>query len=166
MSWTGERVHDPALVAAYTAVEELAEWSPWEPLEEALPHAPRDPGVYLLREPRTQLVRYAALAGERAGGGRAQGLHGRLAAYRTGRGAVGGFTEAALDRALADPAWLEHQLHRLRTTGAQRARAWGRDAVAHLAPEVSWSPCAERADAAYLADRVLALLRPHDLWDR
>ena len=45
--WTGERVRDPELVEAYAAVEDLASWSPWMPLADAVPVAPREPGVYL-----------------------------------------------------------------------------------------------------------------------
>lgn len=164
--WTGERVRDPGLVDAYAEVEDLASWSPWLALVEAVPFAPREPGVYLLRDPVTQVVIHVGMAGERAGAGRPQGLHGRLADHLGGSGAVGGFDEAALDRALADPAWLEHQLVRLHEDGPRRARRWAADAVRHLSPEVSWATRPERADAAFLETEVVQVLRPLGLWSR
>jgi len=166
MAWIGERVRDDVLREAYGAVEDLAEWSDWAPFGAALEVAPRQPGVYLFREPDTQLIRYVGMAGERAGGGRAQGLRGRLVVYRTGQGAVGGYGEAALDRALADPDWVEGQLRRLRAEGPRRARQWAADALAHLAPEVSWAACHERPDALHLESQVDLLLRPHGASNR
>jgi hypothetical protein len=151
---------------AYRGVGELAEWSAWAPLLDALPYAPRLPGVDLLREHDTHRVRHVGMAGERGGGGTPQGLYGRLSAYRTGHGAVSGFGEAALDRALADPDWIAARLREVRDGQARRTRAWVRDAVVRLAPEVSWSACHERADARHLESLVEALLRPHALWTR
>ena len=86
--------------------------------------------------------------------------------YRTGHGAVSGFGEAALDRALADPAWIERQQARLGADGPRRARQWAADGIARLAPEVSWATCYERADARHLASEVELLLRPYGLWNR
>ena len=152
---------------AYRQVEGLAEWSAWAPLLEVLPEAPRLPGVYLLREHDTHRVRHVGMAGERGGGGgRPQGLYGRLSVYRTGQGPVSGFGEAALDRALGDPEWLGVRLGDVRAGRVARARDWARDAVVRLAPEVSWSACHERSDARHLEQRVEALLRPFGLWTR
>jgi hypothetical protein len=106
------------------------------------------------------------MAGERAGSGRPQGLYGRLSVYWTGKGAVSGFGEAALDRALADPNWVAQQLHALRTRGPKRAKDWARDAVLRLGLEVSWAVSADRTDAKYLEDQTVALLRQHDIWNR
>jgi hypothetical protein len=166
--WVGHHLHDPALFDTYRDLEHLAEWSEWAPFSTALPYAPREPGVYLFREPATQLIRYAGMAGERSGNGnqRPQGLYGRLSVYRTGKGAVSGFGEAALDRALADPDWVAGQLERLRTVGPRRAKEWAADAIARIGPDVSWATCPERADAQFLEVQVLQLLRPHGLWDR
>jgi hypothetical protein len=162
-----ETPHDArARLDAYRDVEGLAEWSVWAPFTEALPHAPRRPGVYLFRERDTQRIRHVGMAGERAGGGRPLGLYGRLSAYRTVAGAMSGFGEAALDRALADPAWVAARLEHLRGGGAERARHWARDAVVRLDPDVRWSACHERADARHLEVRVEALLRPFGLWTR
>lgn len=164
-TWIGERVRDPALVDAYVEVADLASWSDWQPFDEALPWAPRDPGVYLFREPATQRIVHVGMAGERAGGGgRPQGLYGRLSSFRSGHAAVGGFGEAALDRALADPEWLEQRLTLLRADGPRRARLWAADAIRRLAPEVSWAARPERADAKLLEDQVLLVLRPSGLW--
>jgi hypothetical protein len=62
MTWVDPTVRDADLREAYEGVEDLASWSPWEPLDAALPFAPREPGVYLLREPETCVIRYAAPA--------------------------------------------------------------------------------------------------------
>jgi hypothetical protein len=166
MGWVGERVRDPVVLDAYLAVEDAASWSEWLGFADAVPYAPREPGVYLFRDPASQLIVHVGMAGERAASGRPRGLHGRLSTYRTGQDAVGGFAEAALDRALADPAWVEHQLAGLRTQGPRRTRQWAAAAVAHAAPEVSWAVRPERADAKLLAEQVELLLRPHGLWSR
>lgn len=165
MPWVGELVRDDALVRVYAEVRHLADWSPWLPLATGVVEAPRQPGVYLFREPGTQVVRYVAMAGERAGAGRPQGLYGRLRCYLTGQEAVGGFAEAALDRALADPDWVERQRHRPDVGSPRRARRWAADAVERLAPEVSWASCPERADARFLESEVEQLLRPCGLWN-
>lgn len=166
MGWIGERVRDVGVRDAYAEVEDLASWSDWVPLADAAAGAPREPGVYLFREPATQRIVHAAVAGERSGTGVVPGLRGRLAGFRRPAGALGGFGEAALDRALADPAWVEDQLDRLRRDGPRRARDWAVDAVARLAPEVSWAVRSERADAVHLERRVLLVLAPCDLWVR
>lgn len=124
------------------------------------------PGVYLFRETGSQMIRYAGMAGERAGGGRPQGLHGRLNVYRTGKGAVSGFGEAALDRALSDVDWLQQHVDRVRVQGPRRAKQWVADAVERTSPEISWAVCPERFDARVLEDRVVLLLRPHGVWNR
>lgn len=165
-SWMHPSVVDDALRRAYGEVEELAEWSEWAPFDVGVRVAPREPGVYLFRDAGTGLILYAGRAGERAGSGRRQGLWGRLSAYRTGHGAVSGFGEAALDRALADPDWVERQLHTLRTHGPRRAKDWARDAVARLAPDISWAVASDAADATFLEDRVVPLLRPHGVGNR
>ncbi|WBQ05421.1 hypothetical protein [Kribbella sp. CA-293567] len=164
MSWSA--VHDHTLRERYAEVRELAEWSDWMPFEAAVPSAPREPGVYLLREPVTAVIRYVGMAGERAGGGRPQGLYGRLRVYSNGRGAISGFGEAALDRALADPAWLEQQLLDLRHHGPKRAQDWAREAVLRLDLEVAWSVTPDSHDARYLETRIQTLLRTTGLWNR
>ncbi len=165
MSWMDPGPHDAELRASYAEVRALADWSPWLSFETARVAAPREPGVYLLREPVTGVIRHVGMAGERAGGGRPQGLRGRLAAYWTGKGAVSGFGEAALDRALADPDWIARQLDDLRRRGPQRAKDWARDAVLRLGLEVSWTVCADRGDALFLEDQVASRLRTHGLWN-
>ena len=166
MTWADAVVGDQDLREAYAEVGDLAEWSPWLPFETARAVAPREPGVYLLREPLTGRIRYVGMAGERAGGGRPQGLYGRLSVYWTGKGAVSGFGEAALDRALADPIWVEQQLRDLHERGPRRAKDWARDAVSRLGLEVSWSVTPDRGDALYLEEQVIARLRLHGLWNR
>lgn len=166
MTWLHPALHDETLRHTYEEVLDLAEWSAWAPVLEAAVGAPREPGVYLLRDADVGVVRYVGMAGERAGSGRPQGLRGRLCVYRSGQGAVGGFGEAALDQALADPEWVEARLATLRSRGPSRAKEWARDAVVRLAPEVSWAVCADREDARYLESEVALLLRPLGVWNR
>jgi hypothetical protein len=122
--------------------------------------------VYLFREPQTHVIRYAGMAGERIGSGRPQGLLGRLSVYRTGKGAVSGFGEAALDRALGNADWIQAQLDRLLEEGPRRAKDWAADAISRIAPEVSWATVADRLAARALEAKVVVLLRPHGLWNR
>lgn len=165
MMWISDAL-EPSKRADYTQVQVKANWTEWDPFPEAIVDAPRLPGVYLLREPASGVIRYVGMAGERTGGGRAQGLRGRLTVYRSGKGAVSGFGEAALDRALADPEWVEAQLRSLRSSGPQRAKEWAAAAISRLAPEVSWATTPDRATARALEHDVVALLRRHDIWNR
>jgi hypothetical protein len=153
---------EDARLTAYADLADLAEWSAWAPLVDALPEAPRAPGVYLFLEPATRVVRHAGYAGERAGSGWPQGLHGRLRAYLTGQATVSGFAEAALDRALADPDWVRERLE----GGPQSARRWAAAAVLRLEMDVAWTTCADREEARWLERRVIELIRPHGLWAR
>jgi hypothetical protein len=148
------------------AVNALADWSPWVPFAGDLADVPRLPGVYMFRQPGTPGVVYVGMAGERAGSGVPQGLRGRLTVYKRGRGAVSGFGEAALDRALADPNWVAGQLEKLRADGPKRAKVWAQDAIEHLRAEVRWAVRDTAADARDLEARVIALLASHGLWNR
>ena len=69
--------------------------------------APRTPGVYMANDAAD--VVYDGMAAERRG----QGIRGRLTVYRRGRAAVSGLDEAAMDRALADPRWLQQRLQQV-----------------------------------------------------
>lgn len=153
---------DEARLAAYAELAGLADWSAWAPLADALPEAPRSPGVYLLMEPAARVVRHAGHAGERAGSGYPQGLHGRLRDHLTGQAPVSGLAEAALDRALADPDWVRERL----AGRPQGARRWAAAAVRRLELDVAWAGCPDRDEARWLAGRVVELLRPHGLWAR
>ena len=164
--WVGECVRDAELRQVYADVAHLADWSPWAPFADGVAQAPRLPGVYLFRESVSQVVRYVGMAGERAGSGRPRGLHGRLTVYLSGQEPVSGFAEAALDRALCDEEWIEHQVRRPRAEGGRPAKRWAADAIAWLAPDVTWATCHERADARYLESEVELLLRPFGLWNR
>ena len=91
VTWLSEWIRDDVLRDGYAEVEHLAEWSEWVPMPTA--SAPRLPGVYLLREPDTHLIRHVGLAGERAGGGRTGPYrlrpHRRRARHRTADGERG-----------------------------------------------------------------------------
>lgn len=156
----------PAARADYGHVRLLAAWSPWAPFAAAAPQAPRLPGVYAFREPATGLIRYVGMAGERRGSGTPQGVRGRLNVYSRGKGAVSGFGEAALDRALADPAWLRQQLTLLETEGPRRAKEWAASAIVRLNLEISWATTADRDAARALEQSIVNLARPHGLWNR
>lgn len=151
----------------YAALDRLVDWSDWVPFKDAIAAAPREPGVYLFRRPKTHEVVYVGMAGERAGSsGGPQGLRGRLNIYRRGRGAVSGFGEAALDRALGDEEWVACQLDSLRRDGPKRAKVWAQEAIQHLAPEVRWTICSSAAAARALEKEIEALLGSHRLWNR
>lgn len=153
---------EEARLAAYADLAALAEWSAWAPLAEVLPEAPRVPGVYLLLDPGPRVVRHVGHAGERAGGGSPQGLYGRLRSLLAGSGAVTGFVEAALDRALADPDWVRERLGE--PPRSHPTRSWAAAAVRRLELDVAWATCADRDEARWLESRVVELLRPHGLW--
>ena len=109
-------------------------WSGWVSFNEALAVAPRLPGVYVARQSDTGPIVYIGMAGERTGGGRPQGIRGRLAVYTTGKGLASGLGEAAFDRALADPEWVAARLsYRTPEVVVVQPRAGG-SAIAGLRP--------------------------------
>ena len=146
---------------AYKAVDQLALWSEWAPFADAAPVAPTSPGVYQMRVPEGTVV-YVGMAGERKG----KGIRGRLAIYRHGRGAVSGFGEAALDRALADVTFVEGHLEAIRGGHIARATALARDAIAWMKVEIRWAVCETAAEALALEDEAVHLLRSHGIWNR
>ena len=103
----------------------LADWSAWPPFEDAVAAAPNTPGVYLARESASRSIVYVGMAGERRG----RGIRGRLSVYRSGKAAVSGLGEAAMDRALADPEWIRARLAELDSTGPVRIRIWAAKAL-------------------------------------
>lgn len=146
---------------AYAIVGSLAEWSEWQPFLEAAAGAPITPGVYQMRL-RDGLIVYVGMAGERRG----QGIRGRLSIYRRGRGAVSGFGEAALDRALADAEFVEAHLASVRAGQPARASVWALDAIRRLDVEVRWACCETKAEALSVETAVVELLRVHGIWNR
>lgn len=148
----------------YRELNALADFSNWAPFQEAYPSAPLTPGVYMFREARTQTIVYVGHAGERAG--RQDGIRGRLAVYRSGKGSTSGFGMAAFDRALADETWLRSQLEDLRAGQPKRALVWAQEAIARVQPEISWATTADKPTAIALESRLEEMLRPHGLWNR
>jgi hypothetical protein len=136
-------------------------WAPWRPFEDAVRVAPREPGVYVARERPTGQIVYIGMAGERRG----QGIQGRLRIYLTGKAAVSGLGEAVLDRALADPAWLDHMADRTRTEGPLRAKQWAQAALARADLELTWTTTPDRASAMITEQRLIAAVQ-HRLWNR
>lgn len=136
------------------------EWSPWHPLEQAATEATTSPGVYAARSD-DQLV-YIGMAGERRG----LGVRGRLQIYVRGRGAVSGLGEAALDRALADPAWLAQRLTTLLTEGPSRSKDWAVAALHRAAVELCWVPAPDGPTAREGETQALQELEDVALWNR
>ena len=137
-------------------------WSSWRPLLEAADDAPRTPGVYVARQGPDGPVVYVGMAGERRG----KGVRGRLRVYTSGKGMVSGLGEAALDRALSDPAFLRDRLALLETYGPERSMSWGRAALERADLWVRWAATDDRASAVALELAVIRGLRDQDLWNR
>jgi len=140
----------------------LGEWSSWAAFFEVAKSAPTAPGVYMFRARATSDLVYVGMAGARNG----KGLRGRLDIYLRGRGAVSGFGEAALDRALSDVAWLTHRLEVLRTSEGTRAKEWAKAAIERADVDVRWCTTADAAAARTLEGRVLRSLATVPLWNR
>lgn len=147
---------------AYERVNELARWSPWLPFADSAAVSTTMPGVYLMRLPKSKQIVYVGMAGERNG----QGIRGRMAIYRSGKGAASGFGEAAFDRALADGDFVVGQLTRLHGGENVRLKQWAKDAIAFFAPEICWAETEDRASALVLEKKVEGILRPHGIWNR
>ena len=143
-------------------IASLAAWSPWLPFDDAVIAAPRLPGVYLAREGTGGGLVYVGMAGERRG----QGLRGRLTVYRRGKAAVSGLGEAVLDRALADPAFVQQHLDQLLAGQPKRAAAWAQDALRRADLHIRWAVTADRPTAAALERAVLDALAASPLWNR
>jgi len=146
---------------AYTAVDDLAAWSDWASFATAAPVAPLTPGVYQIRT-RDGVIVYVGMAGERKG----QGIRGRLSIYRRGKGAVSGFGEAALDRALAGATFVEEHLDAVRAGQPTRASVWAQDAIRLLDVEIRWAECATQANALALESAAIEILKTHLIWNR
>lgn len=136
------------------------EWSSWRPLDQAVKVATTSPGVYAARSDG-QVV-YIGMAGERRG----LGVRGRLQIYGRGRGAVSGLGEAALDRALADPAWLAQRLATLLTEGASRSKEWAVAALRRAEVEVCWVAAPDGPTAREWETQALQELEDVALWNR
>ena len=144
------------------SVDGLADWSAWVPWSEAVTAASLRPGVYMARKGAGGAVVYVGMAGERRG----RGIRGRLTVYRRGKGAVSGLGEAAMDRALADPAWLRSRLAAVEQGHPERTSAWAAAALERVDLHVRWAERDDRAQALALEAAVLAALKGSGLWNR
>lgn len=147
-------------------LEPLCTWSNWVPFAEAQAAAPRVPGVYMAREGDDGPVVYIGMAGERAGGGKPEGIRGRLSVYARGKGLVSGLGEAVFDRALADPEWLAGRLAEVKSGRPARAKEWGRAAFVRADLHIRWTVTEDRASALALERACLDVLAKSDLWNR
>jgi len=118
--------------------------------------------VYNAREGATGPIIYVGMAGERRGAG----LRGRLRVYSSGKALASGLGEAVLDRALADPLWLEARLAEVQEGAPRRALDWGREAFARADLHVRWAQTSDRGSALALERACLDELAAHDLWNR
>jgi hypothetical protein len=131
-------------------------WSSWVPFAQALSVAPLLPGVYMAREGEDGDLVYIGMAGERrGGGGRPQGLRGRLAVYASGKGLASGLGEAVFDRALADASWVRAQLIQLEEHGPRRAKHWGIEAFSRADLYLCWTVTADARSARALEDSLV-----------
>ena len=143
-------------------MDDLAAWSAWRSFDErAVSEAPTTPGVYMLREGREGPVVYVGMAGERRG----KGLRERLRVYTSGKGMVSGLGEAAMDRALADAAWLRHRLQEVEAGRPERAKRWAAAAIARADLHVRWASTQTADEAKRLERSVLARFES-GLWNR
>jgi hypothetical protein len=147
-------------------VAHLASWSDWIPVGGALDLAPRLPGVYLARSGRIGPVVYVGMAGERSGGGKPQGLRGRLAVYLGGKALTSGLGEAVFDRAIADPRWVEERVREAAAGTPLRAIEWGRLAIVRADLDLCWATTCNAIEARDLEGQCLAALADADLWNR
>lgn len=152
----------PNLMTSAHVTDDLADWSAWRPMSEAPVAAPSAPGVYMARQRVSSEVVYVGMAGERSG----RGLRGRLSVYLSGKAAVSGLGEAAMDRALGDADWLTQMLEEARAGTPSRTRIWAAQALARADLEVRWAICGDRAEAIALERLALARLRNSELWNR
>lgn len=102
------------------------------------------------------------MAGERRG----QGIHGRLNVYRRGKAAVSGLGEAALDRALADPVFVQHHLDELRAGAPKRAAVWAQEALRWAGLQICWAVTMDGTAAKALERAILDTLVTASLWNR
>lgn len=157
--------HD-APEAVYAEVDMLTQWTDWVPFFEGARSIDRLPGVYCMRS--GDRIVYVGMAGERAGSGKSKpsGLRGRLARYTSGKAAASGFGEAALDRALANAAFVRQQLAALEGGEPRRTTEWAKEAIRWHGVELRWSICPDADTAKTLEDQVVRLLRPYGIWNR
>jgi hypothetical protein len=147
--------------ASHQALALLADWSPWVPLVN-WPSAPRLPGVYVARQGEDGALVYVGMAGERHG----HGIQGRLRVYASGKAAVSGLGEAALDRALADKEWLMERLAEVERGEARRATSWAAAALTRADLQMAWATVETPEQARVLERQVLDALSDESLWNR
>ncbi|TYL50063.1 hypothetical protein FXB39_10380 [Nocardioides sp. BGMRC 2183] len=150
-------------------IEELADWSEWLPFTIAnVATVPRLPGVYLFRRSTTgpsvgaEDIAYVGRAAERRG----KGVQERLRIYVTGRAPHSGLGNLALERALADLAWLGARLERVEAGDRMTVQDWARDAVAWASLEFSYATVSDGPASAALESATIAALHDHNLWNR
>jgi hypothetical protein len=97
---------------------------------------------------------------------RGQGLRGRLTVYRRGKAAVSGLGEAVLDRAPADPKFVQEHFEELLAGYPKRAAAWAQDAVRWADLHIRGAVTPDRPAAVLLERAVLDASTASPLWNR
>ena len=115
----------------------------------------------MAREATLGPIVYVGMAGERRG----KGVRDRLRVYTTGKGLVSGLGEAAMDRAVADGAWLRERLAEVDAGHRERAKLWGRAALERADLHVRWATVADRTAALALERSVLDAVGSEELWN-
>jgi hypothetical protein len=114
-------------------VDELASWTNWCPLADAVEDPPNanKPGVYRVRHRESRNEFYVGCTHRRPV------VH-RLREYMAGRD-LNGLGEAVLDLALNDEEWLQSRLDGVRKHKRMTAVEWAQAALEHADVEVSLS---------------------------
>lgn len=136
-------------------------FSVWHVFPRDVQSAPRSPGVYVLRDAEERII-YVGMAGLRNGAG----IYGRLMRYVSGKAAASGFGEVALDRALADAAWVEARYLETRAGRPRRVTEWSKLAIARLDASVCWAPTASSEAARRLESSLLGAEIFDETWNR
>lgn len=147
----------------------LASWSAWTPLLSALDLAPREPGVYQVREGATGPIVYVGSAGPRSGSDGTktpQGIRGRLRVYTSGKALTSGLGEALADRAFADADFIRQRLSEVEAGRPMRARDWGKATIERANPHVRWATTPDKASAEQLENACGEILGHSSLWNR
>jgi len=116
----------------------------------------------MAREGADGAVVYVGMAGERRG----HGIRGRLAVYSSGKGAVSGLGEAAMDRAVADVEFLQARLAEVEAGQPARVKAWAQMAIERADLHVRWATTSDRQAAMNLERAILSALIETKLWNR
>lgn len=148
------------------ALADLADWSAWTPLADAIRDAPSEVGVYLVRDDDAVVYVGVASRDDRAGSAGDRGLKARFAMYLAGRLPTSRVGDVLLTRALSDRQWLSARLEAVEAGFPQSARQWAQDAVVTAEVQVAWAVTADKQSAKNLRDAVVVAEPDGLAWQR